>query len=774
MLDKGRYQDAIRLLEPLAARWPGTAHFHALLGSAYVQAGELWSGAEQYEKALSLGHNASLLVSLGFLYIGLELRVLASQAFRQALKSGFRGPLVAELRESIQMLEGEISDTALLLDLPLDKVTKGLRFLEEGQIALHDQTYARSVHLNRKATRLLGDFPPPHNNLSLALFFQGMPQEAIQTARQVVARYPDNIQALSNLVRFLAWTMKTEQARQVWEQLKLLTLDDYSTRMKMAEAAAIMDADEDVYRLLREMDEDKERDQSLARRGQLYLAVAEANTGRRAAKRRLKMLQETVPWAGQILKALQEGKRGLGWAERFPYFHASELLPRREMETFLELLVRRDKIPAAEFRHKVKRYATRFPQLVLVGKKTLLEDQQTDAAVALLTTLGTPEAYAVLREFGLGQAGDDETRLQALFALSEVGQIPENELARIWQDGEWREVQLRRYEIIEGRELEYVTPVVDLLNKAILVLKENQLVEAEELHQRVLALEPRAKEAYNNLGTVYARQEKHAQAREMYLAAIELDPLYVMPRCNLAMYLLGDEEVEEAEEMIAPLVDVPRFHPHELALLSYIQARIHIEYDEHDQARNRLETALEVYPDYELVQDLFDRLTTIEEENKRWLQFWEKQHRREQARRERQRSQINTPDPTLSEALGIYTKEILTAIARRIIPWGGWSSFKKAELHQYLVDYLLDGDSLARVLESLSPEERKAFEHVRANGGTLAWDLFDQDFDNDLDESPYWQYHEPESVMGRLRAHGLLVEVRVEGKLLVSIPVELR
>jgi hypothetical protein len=56
----------------------------------------------------------------------------------------------------------------------------------------------------------------------------------------------------------------------------------------------------------------------------------------------------------------------------------------------------------------------------------------------------------------------------------------------------------------------------------------------------------------------------------------------------------------------------------------------------------------------------------------------------------------------------------------------------------------------------------------------LDWDLFDQKFGNDLDESPYWHYHEPETVMGRLRAHGLLVEVKVEGKLLVSIPVELR
>ena len=74
-------------------------------------------------------------------------------------------------------------------------------------------------------------------------------------------------------------------------------------------------------------DDEEEQEQDLILRGQLYLAVAEANTGRRAARRRLKELQKTIPWAGEILKALQAGKSGLGWAERYPYFHASELLP---------------------------------------------------------------------------------------------------------------------------------------------------------------------------------------------------------------------------------------------------------------------------------------------------------------------------------------------------------------------------------------------------------------------------------------------------------------
>jgi tetratricopeptide (TPR) repeat protein len=772
MLDKGRYQEAILLLEPLVASHARSADLHTLLGSVYAQAGELWKGAEQYEQSLSLRRDANVLAALGIIYLDLELKTLAWQALRQALKSGAQEPPASELQEIITQLEDEIFGLVLLLNLPLDKAEKGLRLFEEGQIALHNLSYSRSLHLNRQAIRILGDFPPPHNNLSLALFYQGMPEEAIRTARQVIAQHPDNIMALSNLVCFLAWSGDTEAARQVWELLKPLSPYEDSTRMKMVEAAAIMEADEDVYRLLQDMGE--ERDQELNQHKQLYLAVAEANTNRPSAKSRLKALQSTTPWAGEILKDLQAGKPGLGIAERFPYFHATELLPYRELEAFTKLLGREDKMTDAQFRREVARFITRFPQLVLFGKKILWEDEQTDVAIGMLKAIGTPEAHAVLREFGLGQAGDDEARLQALFALVEAGQIPANETVRFWKEGAWLDIQLRNYEISEGGELPYASQVIDLLNEALLAFKKNRLSEAEKQYKHILTLEPRAKEAYNNLAIVYSRQEKYTQARAMLQKAIEIDPLYVVPRCNLALYLLDDEEIDKAEAMIAPLADLTRFSSQEMALLSYVQARIHLHRDEIDLARNSLEMALKVYPDYELAQNLLEHLDAIDRLNQGWEGFMEERRQRDQARRNRQRTLLTTPDPTLAEALGIYTKDILTAIARSTIPWGGWSGLKKAQLHQYLVDYLQEEGSLAGVLESLARPERAAFEHVQANGGTLAWDLFDQKFGNDLDESPYWHYHEPESVMGRLRVHGLLVEVTVAGKLLVSIPVELR
>lgn len=775
LLAKGQFQEVIQLLEPLVSLNPRDADFYALLGSAYVKAGNLWYGVDHYEKALSLRKDADLLISAGYAYSSLDLKALALQAFQQARQSGIQQSLISQLKKAIRPLEIEILKFSVQWDVQPERAAEGLRLMEQGQIALHNQDYSRSIHLNRNANRLLGDFPPPQNNLSLALFYQGMPEEAIRIARQVVSRQPKNIHALANLVRFLAWSGKPEAARQYWVQLRPLTPHDHNARMKMVEAAAIMEEDEVVYRLLRDKRKGQGRDPGLTSREQLFLAVSEANTGRKQdAIRRLPGLQEAIPWADEILQALKAGKRGLGWMERFRYFHITELIPEREVEAFFELAIRKDKMPAAKFRREIDRYVARYPQFVRFGKITLLEDQQTRPSISLLKLLGTPQAYAVLREFGLGQVGDSQARMEALFALQEAGQIAENETLRFWQDDKWQDVKIKKYDLIERREPEYSPEVLDLIDSALQDFQKNRTLQAEKKYRRILALEPAAKEAYNNLGTIYARQRKHDQAQEFFQKAIELDPLYVMPRCNLAIYLLDENKVEEAQEMIAPLVDVLQLHPQELGILSYVRARIHAARGGYDQALKTLQIALQVNPDDELVKGYLEQLELLERMKASFSGYMERMHKRDLARRERQQAQLVTPDPSLSEALGIYTKDILTGIARQVIPWGGWSALKKAELHQYLVDYLSDHEGFERVVASLTPEERTAFEYVQENGGTLEWDLFDQEFGNDLDDSPYWNYHEPESVMGRLRSHGLLVEVTVEDNVLVSIPVELR
>ena len=63
---------------------------------------------------------------------------------------------------------------------------------------------------------------------------------------------------------------------------------------------------------------------------------------------------------------------------------------------------------------------------------------------------------------------------------------------------------------------------------------------------------------------------------------------------------------------------------------------------------------------------------------------------------------------------------------------------------------------------------------VLDHNGVLSWQEFSNHFGDDMEESPYWQYHPPQTTMGRLRVRGLLIEGIVDERLIVTIPMELR
>jgi hypothetical protein len=154
--------------------------------------------------------------------------------------------------------------------------------------------------------------------------------------------------------------------------------------------------------------------------------------------------------------------------------------------------------------------------------------------------------------------------------------------------------------------------------------------------------------------------------------------------------------------------------------------------------------------------------------------YWEQQRRRDQAKRARLQARLSTRKPTLSGALPLYTKNALTGMARVALRFGGWSALRKADLIERIVAALTDPEGLEYVVAGLDDEERDALRLVLSHGGHMPWLEFDAAHGNDLDESAYWDWHEPETTMGRLRRCGLLVETTVDGELLVAVPSELR
>ncbi len=778
LIERGKPDKAIALLEPLLTAHERVPELHYFLGYAYAESGRIWEAIRQYERAQALSHDPAYRQPLAALYMSVSLPAHTLRALRRIPKEDLDAESRTRTMKGIRLTEQHLAELAAAIGLPLSKAEKGFYDWEEGQIAMGMNDFEASIAANRRAIKVLGNWPPPNNNLAQALFYAGQPQAAIEIERRVIASAPDNIHALGNAIHFLAWSGKKEEARALWAQLKTLTPDQPELIAKMADAAAALDEDESVYGLLAPLDKKeatKDLLSSMEAKTQLLLAVAEANLGHLdRAKRRLNKIRRFELGADIYLRALKAKKPGLGWAERYSYDHIPDLLPRAEFEAFTDLLMQCDEMSDENFRKQIARFVQRFPQVVRFAEKLVWEEMQPEAGMALLDAIGTPEAHAALRRFGLSQAGDDDSRMQALSFLSEAGVLGPDETLRIWADGEWHDVQWRKYEVVPEKEYTYTDEVIALIEQALDAFHEDKQAEAERLFRRTIELEPQAKEAYNNLATLYARQDKHDQAREMFRAAIDIDPLYPFPRCNLAFYLLDEDDVDGAIEMIKPLADATTFSAQEVAFYYYTQARIFIAQEEYDAARDVLEMALEIWPEYELAQDLLSRLGTIRLLNNGFGRWQKEMYRRDAAKRAKLQARLTTANPTLSEALPLYAKDALTGMARNVIWWGGWSAYRKAELVEEIIEALTDPYSLTRMLDGLSNDARTALQHVLDQSGAMPWADFDATYDNDLDESPDWNWHEPESVMGSLRARGLLAEATVDGEMIVTIPTDLR
>ena len=297
---RGRAWEAIDLLEPLLPSYPRVADLHYYLGYARAKIGNAWGALEGYERAMGLNRNPNYWYPLAVVYANLKQNAHALHAFRQVLRYGTNEMTDGEVRQAIAWLEQDILMIAQTLMLPMTQTEKGLHYLEKGERALHQGSYQASIAANRRAIKLLGDWPPPRNNLCQALFHNGQPKEAVETARQVLAQYPENIQAKSNAVRFLAWTGQEAEAQELWSQLRQIMPEEDDARLKAAEAGAAMHDDEAVYALLKPLGgEEMVRPDlpGLGRRAMRFLAIAEANLGKREARRRLGTLLPSMPLA---------------------------------------------------------------------------------------------------------------------------------------------------------------------------------------------------------------------------------------------------------------------------------------------------------------------------------------------------------------------------------------------------------------------------------------------------------------------------------------------
>lgn len=125
--------------------------------------------------------------------------------------------------------------------------------------------------------------------------------------------------------------------------------------------------------------------------------------------------------------------------------------------------------------------------------------------------------------------------------------------------------------------------IEEIFEKALQASREDKLEEAEKLYRECLKIR-QTPEVWNNLGNVYVRMERFAEAVECYRKSIDCDPAFTVAYVNLASLLVNLERFAEARLVLLSLME--REKPNEQTLAMLIVC---------DLALNNLAEAVELY-----------------------------------------------------------------------------------------------------------------------------------------------------------------------------------
>ena len=770
--EEGKGQEAIAILENLVERHPRDLGCHTLLGSIYGDSGNLLEAIHHLEAATKLSRrDPEVLLLLGAAYGEYSLPAHTLLTLRECL----RYKLNEEAAEGVQaMMEDsteKIGIVAAVHGISPRKMEHAAYLMESGRLANERGEYAESVKASKEAARLVRNWAPPRNNLALAYFALGQWDEAIATEQEVLERIDDqNVHALGNMVRFLSASGKRDEARTYLTRLERTESSDPDAYIKMAEAYATLEEDSKVYTTLkRAQGEGVELDATMLQ----SLGTASANLGKEREAltcwREALLLNPVAFRLNDYVDALRQGLKKSAPAYRFPYFSGQDMVSEKAFRDFTSRLGSR-RMSDERMEQEMRSFGEKYPYVADVFSDLLWygDESEQERAIGILQMMANERAVAVLQAFALSQVGDDDPRMTAAIALVDLGVFSEDEPVRLWLQGEWREVLLRRQFITEERELEYSDQIIDLLEEATTAFQEGKEKEAEELYQKMITLEPTAKEAYGNLGVIYLKQGRDEEAEEFLQKAIEIDPHYVHPRCNLASTRIRQGRLEEAEELLKPMAELKTFHPQELLFYNRILVELFIAQEEYESAEQCLEMILEMEPEDEAAQ----RRLVIVQIMKGSEAMFARMQERERHRRERER-QKPLKGMDLQSCLSRYTKDNLVAVANALAvrrPAG----IRKAELIALLVESLADPEVVGEAWRSLNTEEQEALRFVLAQGGIVPYDGVSQKYGDDLEEYYYWYYRRPETTIGRLRLHGLLFEGEHGDEVVLAIPTEVR
>ncbi|MCX7854566.1 MAG: tetratricopeptide repeat protein [Anaerolineae bacterium] len=772
--EEGKLEEAIQVLDeapPHLQRRPELLMLRGLLLASIGDMDEALSALEEAQRRDP--DNLLNYYFLGMIYSELDMPAHARRALREMIEYQDILPeqLVGEAQDVLNNLEEILSHLAQAMGVSPGEADEAEYQFELGYRASQAGDLQAALRHLRRAASIAPRWSVPRGMEAEILTKAGRFREAVEVGERLLAEYPEMFPVKEILVRAYVALGDPQAAEKIAHSLREQSYDSAVELELAIKALGYLNDDEGIYRLYRRhRDLVDEMEDGLAL---IVLGAAAANLGHFRTAMRLwdRAIVQGVAWAylGSFFAAANRKAPGPGIADRYPTFQFSQFAPHPASHEFQDLLMSwtDHQIERKPFQKRLRALIARHPVFLQQMIQLFRETDRRYFPAEILALIGTPESLEELRRFAFGQKEPFTERMTVLQMLADVGGIDPEQPVEVWDEirQEWRRLKVPRWTVVETGESPYPSRAQPVVQEYADALKAHNITRARELAEQALSLAPDSPDLYVLLAVTWL--EDQAKLEEYLQKALEMDPRHVVARTRLARLALSRGDLPEARRQLEILSDQQEFRLWEF--MEYLYALALVSLEEGDLALARFYTDVglrwnevdERFLELDWKVDIRTPGSYLYIERERSRQFYE-----------RRRSRPIRPDASLKECLERLSRESLVATARVHSVY--YVKLRKDPLVERLVEALTEPRTLERAVSSLSETERQALQDVLDAGGILSWDEFTARYGSDVEESQYWYYHEPQTLMGRLRMYGFISDGTVEGQRVVLIPQELR
>jgi predicted Zn-dependent protease len=535
-------------------------------------------------------------------YLSNSWPALALRGFREFLERWPNHPEAEQARQMVAHLESSVREHFAGVGLTGPDVMQLAVWHEEIQVHLDRGEYAKSRRVAEQLLQARPEFAPALNNMGEGYWREGDLAQAMACARRVLDFDPGNVHALANLTRYLCLAGQFKEAEETTARLRAVDPVHPDGWAKVAEARSCLGDDAGVLEAVAAARAVRPPPEGQTGAYLEHLgAVAAYRQGReQEARQRWEQALRHMPGFSDARANLDDLRqpiedRHAAWPFPMSYWIPKPLIER--LMARMEAATRRKRgqsaqQPLREFLDEQPMTAALVPVLLDRG-----DPGGRGFALRLAAAAQTPPLLEALRDFALGQRGPDEDRIEASQVALQAGLLSSGPI-RMWVHGEWAEILLLAFELHDTPSRKHSAAVEELAREARNAIYAGDGEQAERLLHEALAKEPDAPDLLNNLADAYNLQGRQEESRRLMREIHARFPDYWFGRIGVARQAIDEGRLEDAQEILQPMLQRTRLHASEFAVLATTEVELQLARGQVAGARSWLEMFKQMLPDH--------------------------------------------------------------------------------------------------------------------------------------------------------------------------------